>query len=95
VSHTAIAAAVAREDLSSGERLAAFALASFANKRHQAWPGTVPAAARAGLSRGQYLDARSRLVRRGLVAIEDAATGRGHASTLTLRFARLGPSRGR
>jgi hypothetical protein len=54
MSHAAIAAALAFEDVSAGERLAAFALASFANREHRAWPGSLVAAARAGLSRSQY-----------------------------------------
>lgn len=51
MSHVAIAAALALEDVSSGERLAVFSLASFANREHRAWPGTRLAATRAGLSR--------------------------------------------
>jgi hypothetical protein len=55
------------------------------------WPGTPAAAARAGLSRSRYLQARDQLVRRGLVVVEDAATGRGRSSTVGLRFADDGP----
>jgi hypothetical protein len=62
MSHRAIAAALALDDLSAGERLAAFSLASFANRQQLAWPGTRVAAARAGLSRSQYIAARDRLV---------------------------------
>ena len=87
----AIAAALAREDLSAGERLVTFSLASFANRENRAWPGTPAAAARAGLSRSRYLQARDQLVRRGLVVVEDAATGRGRSSTVGLRFADDGP----
>ena len=87
----AIAAALAREDLSAGERSVAFSLASFADRENRAWPGAPAAAARAGLSRSRYLQARDQLVRRGLVVVEDAATGRGRASTLALRFADQGP----
>ncbi len=87
----AIAAALAREDLSAGERLVAFSLASFADRENRAWPGAPAAAARAGLSRSRYLQARDQLVRRGLMVVEDAATGRGRASTLGLRFADEGP----
>jgi hypothetical protein len=58
MSYQAIAAALALEDLSAGERLVAFSLASFANREQRAWPGTPVAAARAGLSRSQYLAAR-------------------------------------
>ena len=53
MSHAAIAAALALENVAAGERLAAFALASFANVEHRAWPGTRVVAARAGLSRTQ------------------------------------------
>jgi putative PIN family toxin of toxin-antitoxin system len=49
MSHTAIAAALACEDLATGERLVAFSLASFTGPEHQAFPGTSAAAARAGL----------------------------------------------
>ena len=51
MSVTAIAAALAREGLSAGERLVAFSLASFADRENRAWPGAPAAAARAGLSR--------------------------------------------
>ena len=78
-------------DLSAGERLVAFSLASFANRENRAWPGAPAAAARAGLSRSRYLQARDQLVRRGLIVVEDTATGRGRASTLGLRFADEGP----
>jgi DnaA N-terminal domain len=91
VSRQAIAAALAREDLSAGERLVAFSLASFADRENRAWPGAPAAAARAGLRRSRYLEAREQLVRRGLVIVEDAATGRGRSSTLALRFADEGP----
>ena len=73
VSHVAIAAALALADVSAGERLAAFALASFANRDHRAWPGTRIAAVRAGLSRSQYLAARDGLVKRALVVHETAS----------------------
>ena len=91
MSVTAIAAALERLDLSVGERLVAFSLASFANHENRAWPGAPAATARAGLSRSRYLQARDQLVRRGLVVVEDTATGRGRASTLVLRFAAEGP----
>jgi hypothetical protein len=91
MSHVAIAAALALEDVSSGERLAAFSLASFANREHRAWPGTPVAAARAGLSRSQYLAAREGLRLRGLIAIEDSGGGRGNSPTIALAFARTGP----
>ena len=91
MSVTAIAAGLAREDLSAGERLVAFSLASFADRENRAWPGAPAAAARAGLSRSRYLQARDQLVRRGLIVVEDAATGRGRASTLGLSFADQGP----
>jgi hypothetical protein len=91
MSREAIAAALARTDLSSGERLVAFSLASFADREHHARPGTPAAAARAGMQRSGYLEARDRLVRRGLVVVEAAAKGRGKASTLALPFAAAGP----
>ena len=91
MSREAIAAALAREDLSCGERLVAFSLASFADRENRARPGTPAAAGRAGLARSRFLEARDRLVRRGLVVVEDAATGRGRASTLALSFAAAGP----
>ena len=70
MSRQAIAAALAREDLSCGERLVAFSLASFADRENRARPGTPAAAARAGLARSRFLEARDRLVRRGLVVVE-------------------------
>ncbi len=91
MSHLAIAAALALEDVSAGERLAAFSLASYANREQRAWPGTRIAAARAGLSRSQYLAARGGLERRGLVAIEESGGGRGQSSVVTLVFAESGP----
>jgi hypothetical protein len=91
MSHVAIAAGLALEDVSSGERLAAFSLASFANREHRAWPGTPIAAARAGLSRSQYLAARESLRNRGLITIEDSGGGRGNSPTIALTFARTGP----
>ncbi len=87
----AVAAALAREDLSGGERLVAFSLASFADRDNRARPGTPAAAARAGLARSRFLEARDRLVCRGLVVVADAASGRGRASTLALPFAETGP----
>jgi hypothetical protein len=91
MSLTAIAAAMACDGLSVGERLVAFSLASFADRENRAWPGAPAAAARAGLSRGHYLQARDQLVRRGLVVVEDRASGRGRASTVSLTFADRGP----
>ena len=91
MSREAIAAALARTDLSSGERLVAFSLASFADHENLARPGTPAAAARAGMQRSGYLEARDRLVRRGLLVVEVAAKGRGKASTLALPFAAEGP----
>ena len=91
MSHQAIAAALAREDLSCGERLVAFALASFADRENRARPGTPAAAGRAGLGRSGFLAARERLVGRGLVVVEEAASGRGRASMLWLAFADAGP----
>ncbi len=91
MSRTAIAAALAREDLVFGERLVAFSLASFADRDGRARPGTPAAATRAGLRRSWYLEARDRLVRRGLVAVELQASGRGRASVLALPFTAEGP----
>ena len=91
MSHQAIAAVLAVRDLSSGERLVAFSLASFADRENRARPGTPAAAERAGLRRSWFLEARDMLVRRGLVVVEQAATGRGRASTLWLPFAETGP----
>ena len=91
MSHIAIAAALALEDVSAGERLAAFALASFANREHRAWPGTRVAALCAGLSRSQYLAARDGLVRRDLIAVDEARGGRGNSPVVTLTFASAGP----
>jgi hypothetical protein len=91
MSRDAIAAVLARDDLACGDRLAAFSLASFAGREHRAWPGAASAAQRAGLSRSRYLQARDRLVRRGLVLVETEASGRGRSSTLLLAFAQTGP----
>ena len=91
MSRQAIAAALACEGLTGGERLVAFSLASYAGPDARAFPGTTVAAARAGLSRSRYLHDRDRLVRRGLVVIEQAASGRGHSSTVALAFATQGP----
>jgi hypothetical protein len=91
MSHTAIAGVLRLEGVSASERLAAFSLASFANREHRAWPGTRLAAARAGLSRSQYLAARDSLVRRDLVVVEEAGGGRGHSPVIALHFAESGP----
>jgi len=91
MSRQAIAAVLAREDLASGERLAALSLASFANYENRAWPGAPAAAVRAGLGRSRYLHAREQLVARGLVVVEEHASGRGRSSTVALRFAETGP----
>ncbi len=91
MSRQAIAAVIARSDLASGERLVALSLASFANREHRAWPGAPAASARAGLRRSRYQEAREELVRRGLVAVDERATGRGRASTISLTFADTGP----
>jgi len=87
----AVAAALALSDLSCGQRLVAFSLASFADRDSRARPGTAAGAARSGLSKSRYLQAREQLVSRGLVVVEDAASGRGRASTLALPFAQAGP----
>ena len=91
MSREAIAAVLARTDLASGERLVALSLASFAGRENRAWPGAPAASARAGLSRSRYQQAREQLVARGLVAVDERATGRGRASTVTLLFADAGP----
>ena len=91
MSRTAIAAALARNDLAAGERLVAFSLASFAGRDARTVVGTPAAAGRAGLKRSWFLEARELLERRGLVVVEHAATGRGRASTLCLPFAETGP----
>ncbi len=91
MSHQAIAAVLARDDLGSGERLVALSLASFADRSNRAWPGAPAASARAGLGRSRYLQARERLVARGLVVVDERATGRGRASTVSLAFADAGP----
>jgi hypothetical protein len=91
MSRQAIAAALAREDLSSGERLVAFSLASFADRESRARPGTPAAAWRAGLRKSWFLEARDALERRGLVVVEQAAVGRGRASVLWLPLAEQGP----
>jgi hypothetical protein len=91
MSRQAIAAALARDDLASGERLVALALASFAGSDNRAWPGTPAAAARAGLRRSRYLEARDQLIARGLVVVEERGSGRGRSSTVSLVFADTGP----
>ncbi|MHB8695744.1 MAG: hypothetical protein ACYDHH_31380 [Solirubrobacteraceae bacterium] len=91
MSRDAVAAVLARDDVACGDRLTAFSLASFAGREHRAWPGAAAAAQRAGLSRSRYLQARDRLVRRGLVVVEAEAPGRGRSSTVVLAFAASGP----
>ena len=93
MSYRTIAAALALEDVSIGERLVAFSLASFADAEHQTFVGNSAAAARAGLSRSQYLAAREQLLRRGLISVAVEGGGRGRSSTLTLGFAERGPWR--
>jgi hypothetical protein len=51
MSYRAIASALALGEVSIGERLVAFSLASYANSDQQAWPKNEVAAARAGLGR--------------------------------------------
>ncbi|HZU57928.1 MAG TPA: helix-turn-helix domain-containing protein [Actinocrinis sp.] len=91
MSRRAIAAVLARDDLSGGERLVALSLASFADRENRAWPGAPTASARAGLRRSRYQQAREQLIRRGLVEVEERVTGRGRASTVRLAFADTGP----
>ncbi|MFL5864872.1 MAG: hypothetical protein ACJ780_29605, partial [Solirubrobacteraceae bacterium] len=68
-----------------------FSLASFAGRDGRAWPGAPAAAARAGLSRRRYLHDRDLLAQRGLIVVEELASGRGRASTVALPFAAEGP----
>jgi DnaA N-terminal domain len=91
VSHAAIAGVLASDDLSAGERLVVLSLASFANSEQRAWPGNPAAAARAGLGRSRYLEAREQLVARGLLEVEDRGRGRGQATTMIMLFAQSGP----
>ena len=91
MSRQAIAAVLARPDLACGERLVALSLASFAGRDNRAWPGAPAASARAGLSRSRYQQARERLIARGLFLVDERATGRGRATTVTLAFADSGP----
>jgi hypothetical protein len=93
LSYRTIAAALALEDVSIGERLVAFSLASYADAEHQTFVGNRSAATRAGLSHSQYLAAREQLIARGLVSVAVDGGGRGRSSTLTLNFARRGPWR--
>ena len=88
MSHRAIGCALALEDVSIGERLVAFSLASYANRAHLAWPSARSAAARAGLGRRQYLTARDRLVDRGLITVQQSDGG----VMSRLVFAEAGPS---
>jgi len=73
MSRQAIAAALALDDLSTGERLVAFSLASFADRDGRARPGTPAAAGRAALENSWFLEARDKLECRGLVVVEEAA----------------------
>ena len=91
MSHAAIAAAIALRPASAGERLTALSLASFANREHRAWPGARLAAARAGLSRSQYLACRDTLERRGLLRVDGGPLGRGQSLPVALMFAAAGP----
>lgn len=58
MSYRAIAATLELREVSTGERLVAFSLASYANSDRQAWPNIEVAAARTGLARSRYLAAR-------------------------------------
>jgi hypothetical protein len=90
MSYRAIAAALALREVSTGERLVAFSLASYANRDQMAWPSDEVAAARAGLARSRYLAARRALAERGLIRIEHAGRGRGKSSLVSLPFAAHG-----
>jgi hypothetical protein len=92
LSYRAIAAALALEDVSVGERLVAYSLASYAGRDHLAWPAARTAAVRAGLSRRQYLAARAVLVERGLVIVEEVAGRPAGSTVVRLRFAEDGLS---
>ena len=92
MSYRAIAAALALEELSIGQRLTVFSLASFANRQHRAWPAAATAAARAGLSRRQYLTARAELEQRGLISTEPMDGRIGSSGLTHLVFAGQGPS---
>ena len=76
MSRDAVAAVLARDDLACGDRLGA--------SWGEGFGGGVWA-------RSRYLQARDRLVRRGLVVVEAEASGRGRSSTLVLAFAESGP----
>jgi hypothetical protein len=90
MSRQAIAAALARADLSSGERLVAFSLASFADRDNRARPGTPAAAGRAGLKRSWFLEAREALERRGWWLWSRRRTDGGGRARLWLAFAYAG-----
>ena len=90
MSRDAIAAVLARDDLACGDRLAAFSLASFAGREHRALPGAAAAAQRAGLSRSRYLQARDRLVRRGLVSSRPRRPGGDGRAPSRWRLRRTG-----
>jgi hypothetical protein len=92
MSYRAIAAALALADVSVGERLTAFSLASYANRAQLAWPAARTVAARAGLSRRQYLTTRARLADRGLIVLEPAPGGPTQSVVMRLCFAEHGPS---
>lgn len=93
MSYRTIAAALALEDVSIGERLVAFSLASYADAEHQTFVGNPVAATRAGLSRSHYHAARDQLLGRGLISVAAEGGGRGRSSTLTLDFGQRGPWR--
>jgi hypothetical protein len=91
MSRRAIAGALALQGLTTGERLVAYSLASFANQEHRSWPGTRLATVRAGLSRSQYLTARDALAERHEIVVEEAGGGRGNSPVIALVFAESGP----
>jgi hypothetical protein len=93
MSYRASAAALALQEVSTGERLVAFSLASYANSDQQAWPSDEVAAARAGLARSRYLAARHALAERGLIRIEHTGRGRGKSSLVSLLLAEHGSGR--
>jgi hypothetical protein len=93
MSREAIAAVMARDDLAAGERLVALALASYASRENRTFVGSSAAMLRAGLGRRRYEEARARLIARGLLIVDERATGRGRSSTVSLALAGAGPSR--
>jgi hypothetical protein len=91
LSFDAICGVLGREEWPVPERLTALAISSFANRGNRCWPGPGVAAARAGLSRREFLRTLGSLVERGAIVIEKPAERRGRGSELRLVFAEEGP----